>query len=676
MKHVFYPKLAWTGIQKNKRLYIPYILTCIGMVMMFYIVAFLCTSSIFASVPGGEVVQSMLGFGRWVITAFSLLFLFYTNSFLAKRRKKEFGLYNILGMGKRNLARILVWESLIISGISLCGGLLAGIVFSKFAELGMVNILQAEITFSMSINTDAVMETLRRFVIIFILILLHTLWQIRKTNPIELLHSEHAGEKPPKANWILALAGALLVGTAYYLAITIVNPIEAIVVFFGAVILVIVGTYLLFIAGSVTICRILQKKKGYYYKTNHFVSVSSMVYRMKRNGAGLASICILSTMVLVMLSGTVCLYAGTEDSLRTRYPRNINLDAAVPDVDALESSDIEEVKNQIDQLLKENSQKAENILDYRMLDVAGYIRDGRIETDISKESGYQAGSYSEIWQIFMVPLEDYNRTMKEEETLASDEVLIYTTKTTYEGNTISVDDRAEFQIKKVVKEFVDNGVDAMQVIPSMYIFVPDLKETSRILLDQTEDAENIGPGVHWNYGFDLDCKDEIQEQIQSQIEQLFAEGYGDFTFSIEGVARERSGFYGLYGGLFFLGILLGVVFIFAAVLIIYYKQISEGYEDQSRFEIMQKVGMTQKEIRRSINSQVLTVFFLPLITAGVHLIFAFPMVYRLLVLFSLTNLKLLIVVTLGCYLLFALFYVLVYRGTSRAYYHIVSSELT
>lgn len=703
MKSAFYPKLAWMGIWKNKRLYIPYILAGMGMVMMFYIVAFLNTSEVLLSISGGNVLQEMLGMGLSVITVFSLLFLFYTNSFLNRRRKKEFGLYNILGMGKWNLARILVCESLMSAGISLAGGLAAGIVFSKFAELGMVNLLHGEVTFLLTIGTSAAAETLKRFSVIFLLLLLYTLWQIRQASPMELLHSENAGEKPPKANWLLALTGAVILGAAYYMAVSIKEPVDAMIWFFVAVIMVILATYLLFIAGSVTICRLLQKNKNYYYKTSHFVSVSSMVYRMKRNGAGLASICILCTMVLVMVSGTACLYIGIEDSLRSRYPRHINLDMSADSLDFLESDTPDAVRGLVREAIEaQNAQaadealshgknaaengavktektKAENVLDYRTAEFAGYVDDGNIYTDDSGVLAFQVRSYAKIWQIFVVPVEDYNNLMGEDETLEPGEALLYTTKSEFEGNTVAINEGKPIKIKKVVPEFVDNGVDAMQVIPSMYLFVPDLAEVVGPLREMVTDIGNPILGLHWFYEFDLNCKDEVQIQIQERLytalSQMLesAEDSIGLGFSCEGAAEERAGFYGLYGGLFFLGILLAIVFVFAAVLIIYYKQISEGYEDQSRFEIMQKVGMTQKEVRKSIDSQVLTVFFLPLLMAGVHLAFAFPLMYKILLLFSLTNLRLIIGVTVVCYLIFALFYMLVYRITSRGYYHIVKS---
>lgn len=680
MRAGFYIKLAWTGMRKNKKLYTPYLLTCIGMVMMFYIICFLRYSDTLRSTPGGDTMQVMLGLGSSIMGLFSLIFLFYTNSFLIRRRKKEFGLYNILGMGKRHLACILLWEALMAAAIALAAGLFAGIVFSKFAELGMVRMLYGKTTFFMSIDGKAIVLTIRWFLVVFGLIFLNALRQIRGTNPIQLLRSENVGEKPPKANWFLALAGIAILGCAYYLAVSIQEPAAVLFWFFGAVAMVIVATYLLFVAGSVAACRILQKNKKYYYKANHFISVSSMAYRMKRNGAGLASICILCTMVLVMVSSTACLYIGAEDSLRSRYPRNINLDVSVSDFSAETEEKIDRVREIAKEVLAENGQEPENILDYRMASFGGYMKDGRIDTDPSQLYAFQTSTYSDIRQIFVVPLEDYNRLMGKEEKLERGEALLYTTKLgTYQTDEIIIDDQEPLRIKKQVEDFVDNGVDAMQILPSIHLFVPDLEETIRPLLSIKDKRGRSVVGISWNYGFDLNCEDEKQIAIFEELEERLAEEEQDdeaenFAISCEGVAKERAGFYGLYGGLFFLGILLGVVFLFAAVLIMYYKQVSEGYEDQSRFAIMQNVGMTKKEIKRSINSQILTVFFLPLITAGIHLAFAFPMIYRLLVLFSLTNWRLLILVTVCCYLVFALFYMLVYRMTSGAYYTIVSGN--
>ena len=679
-KKGFYGKLAWMGIRKNKKLYTPYILTCIGMVMMAYIIAFLESSPVLASIAGGSTMQAILGLGYGVMSIFSLIFLFYTNSFLIRRRKKEFGLYNILGMGKWNLARVLLWESIMISLFAIGAGLLAGVMFSKMAELVMVNILRGAVSFSITVDWKAMGKTAQLFGMIFLLLFCNGLRQIHLTNPIELLHSESVGERPPKGNWILAAAGILILGGAYWLAVTIQDPLSALMMFFVAVVMVIIATYLLFISGSVTLCRFLQKRKNYYYKTNHFVSVSSMAYRMKRNGAGLASICILCTMVLVMVSSTVCLYMGAEDSLRTQYPRNINLDTTVSQLSFLTPEAKDEVRNLSKETAEKYGQELYNVLDYQVAALAACVEGNRIQSASSSLYYLDHGSLSSVWQIYLVPLEDYNKLMGQAETLNPGEVLLYVTEIgNYEEDTIAIGEGEPFRIKKRVSDFQDNGVDTIQMIPAMYLFVEDFPETVASLSQLAEGSFYENTNLHWYYGFDLDCSGETQIQIQNELEAAVqamessgGEGTQHFSVSCQGVAKERDSFYGMYGGLFFLGILLGIVFVFAAVLIIYYKQISEGYEDKSRFTIMQKVGMTKKEIRKSINSQILTVFFLPILTAGLHLAFAFPMIYKLLTLFALTNRRLLIAVTVGCYLLFGLFYILVYRWTSRAYYSIVS----
>lgn len=673
MKKGIYSRLALTGIKKNKKLYIPYILTCIGMVMMFYIITFLSSSDMMMNYPGGETMRGILGFGVYVIGFFAVIFLFYTNSFLVRRRKKEFGLYNILGMGKRNIARVMLWETLFIGAFSIALGMALGVLFSKLAELVMVNIMSMDVTFGVTIDYKAIYYTVVLFAVIFFLMLLNSLRQVHLSNPIALLHSENAGEKPPKANWFFAVLGVLILGCAYYLAVTIKDPVTTLAAFFFAVIMVIIATYLIFISGSVAFCKILQKKKNYYYKTNHFVSVSSMSYRMKRNGAGLASICILCTMVLVMISSTVCLYLGKEDSLRERYPRNINITMTSQIYSDLISQDANSIAKMSIETAENMGYKPVNAIDYTMLSFVSYIRDGEIVFD-DGENGFNYAT-SDLWQIFIVSLDDYNRLTGSQENLNEDEVMIYTSKDMdYNYDVLKIKGQEPLNIKKVVTDFENNGVDTMQIIPALYIFVPDLELQTEMISEQSENT--IG-NINRFVGYDLDATDQQQTDVFNEIydwlrtSQVNSADISMYVY-VEGVANEKFEFFGLYGGLFFLGIILGIVFIFAAVLIMYYKQVSEGYEDQSRFEIMQKVGMTKREIKKSINSQMLTVFFMPLIAAGVHLAFAFPMIYKMLILFGLVNKVFLIMVTVGCFLLFALLYMLVYKITSRAYYSIVS----
>lgn len=677
MKIGFYLKLAWQSMCKNKRLYKPYILTCIGMVIMYYIITCLGNSPFLVYLPGADSLVLVLSLGSWVIAIFAAIFLFYTNSFLMRRRKKEFGLYNILGMGKRNIGCILFWEVMIVILLALGVGLTAGIAFSKFAELGLVNMLQADISYDFYLSTEAVVSAVKIFLLIFLLIFLSGLWQIGRTNAVALLHSEKSGEKPPKANWFLGLAGAVLLGIAYYIAVSIEQPLTALAWFFVAVLLVIIGTYLLFIAGSVLVCRILQKNKRYYYKLNHFVSVASMTYRMKRNGAGLASICILGTMVLVMLASSACLYFGMEDSMRIRYPKDIAVDICLNGVGDAGDENIALLRNGVETVISDNGAEVTRLMDYCYAQTTGVLRDGVLETDIRALEKFGLETYDELCQVYLIPLSDYNELMGANEQLSADQTMIYTVRNEYFYDTLTIRNGATYHITKVLDEFVGNGNAAMDVLPSIFLIVPDFQAAMEPLMN-LEDYNGMSMvRLHWYYGFDMKANVQMQismaEQIRGAYRQLSYENVGGiYSYSCESLEENREDFYSIYGGLFFLGLILSIVFIFAAVLIIYYKQISEGYEDQERFEIMQKVGMTKRDIRKSINSQMLTVFFLPLVTAVVHLAFAFPMLRKVLLLFNLVNVKLLLVTAGVCVLIFAVFYMLVYRITSNTYYNIVS----
>ena len=675
MRIGFYPKLAASSILKNKRMFVPYIFTCTGMVMMFYIIIFLAVSDALSPLIGVETIRQIFALGSWVIAIFAGIFLFYTNSFLIRRRKKEFGLYNILGMGKRNIARILFWETLIIAVLSIGIGLLAGILFSKLAELGLVNIMHGEVTYDLSISMLAITRAVQVFGVIFILLLLNSIRQVRFASAINLMHSENAGEKPPKGNWFIGIMGLLILGTAYYLAVTIQDPIVALVTFFVAVIMVIIGTYLTMISGSVMFCRMLQKKKSYYYKSNHFVSVSSMVYRMKRNGAGLASICVLATMVLVMMASTTCLYFGEESAINMRYPRDINLEFRVSEAATLSDSNIQTLKAGVSAELEARHVTPENGYFYRSANIYGLIEGNTVEVDASKVNAVDA--VSSAYLFYFVPLEDYNTVMGTNETLNDGEALLYSYRTNYDSDTISFANGETFKIKKQVDRFTGSGDTAMDILSSIMLVVPDLEKGIKSL-ETIEGANgNRLLQMKWIYNFDTGMEPEQQVELYHSLTSTFVdaslkEKLGYFAIYTSSQEFERNDFYGLFGAIFYIGIILSIVFIIAAVLIIYYKQISEGYEDQSRFEIMQKVGMTKREIRKSINSQLLTVFFLPLAFAAMHLAFAFPIIRKLLLAFNLNNVLLFAATTGISFIVFTLFYMIVYRITSNAYYNIVS----
>ena len=674
MKRGFYPRLAWSGMRKNSKLYLPYTLACIGMTAMFYILMHLADSPALKLIPSSASVTMTLSLGSFVMGVFSLLFLFYTNSFLVRRRFKEFGLYNVLGMNKGNISRVLAWEALINALISLAGGLFLGIALSKLAELGLVNIMGGDTDLDLRISVKALEVTVMFFCGIFLLIYLNSLIKIRRSSASELVKSENFGEKPPRANWLFGLAGIVILAAAYYIAVSIKTPLTALSLFFIAVIMVIVATYLIFIAGSVWICRLLQKNKRYYYKKNHFVSVSSMVYRMKRNGAGLASICILATMVLVMISSTTCLYFGAEDALRDRYPRDISISASYSGLDSMTDENISALRGEISAAV--GGAETENILDYRCASLVGSLENGIL--DLSEASIYSTAmtTYDYVAEVYIVPLADYNAIAGTNESLGSDEAMIYAYRMDYTDKTFAVDELVSFRVKKVLDSFpIADGSAMASIAPTVFVIVPDFADTVAKLGGAVSSSGDEPASLSWNYAFDTPVSDEEEtamcERIGERLSECSESG-GYLYYSRESLAANRADFYGMFGGLFFLGIMLSIAFICAAVLIIYYKQISEGYEDRRRFEIMQNVGMTKKEIRSSINSQLLTVFFLPLIFAGLHLGFAFPFIHKLLMLFNLSNLPLLIGTTAISFGVFALLYAVVFRVTSNAYYNIVS----
>ncbi len=682
MRGSFYLKLAKDGMSKNRKLYLPYILTCICMVMMFYIVCYLAVGADFQKVYGGETVQMVIGLGVSVIAIFSLIFLYYTNSFLIRRRQKEFGLYNILGMGKRSLIKLLVCENLIMSSVSIVAGLVLGILFSKLAEMAAMKMLGGDIGFDIHVAVAPVLYTVVLFVLIFLLIMMRMLYAILRLRPVELLRSESIGERPPKTNWVLALIGLAVMAVAYYLAVSIEDPMTAMMTFLIAVIMVIVATYLLFIAGSVALCRALQKNKKYYYKTNHFVSLSSMVYRMKRNGAGLASICILSTMMLVTISSTVCLYAQNENAIAARYPHDISVQISAGGGTMFDSGDMNLYISAVDEVLAEYGQIPQNAEQYRSYTVSAMQSGEEILLDVYGLEASGDWDYGKAVSVNMIPLEDYNRLTGANRELTEGEVLYYPYNMNYDGDTLSMEHFGTWKAERLKSSPVNLGEATVDLLGTLFVVVRDtsvIDKAYQYEIELTEkNNEGYVPLMSQYYDFDLGCDEDMQIEIYNdlydRIAQISTESQEQASIMVESRAQGRGDIIALYGGLFFLGMLLGAVFLFGTVLIIYYKQISEGYEDQGRFGILMKVGMTRREVKKSINSQVLTVFFLPLLVAGLHLGFAFPLISKILGLMATGGtVKFLINVTIGCYLIFAFFYVVVYMVTSRNYYTIVNS---
>ena len=674
-----YARLAWTGMRKNRRLYLPYLLSCAGMVLMFYILMGLSGSPVLGHMSGGTSSAIILRLGTVVIAVFALIFLFYTHSFLIRRREREFGLYNVLGMGKGNIARILLWETVITYGLTTGTGLLLGMVLYKLAELGMVRLLQVPVTYTLTVSVSSLLAAAALFAAIHTLILLNGLRQLHGVSAVGLLRSESVGEKPPKAQWVLTAAGAVLLAGAYWLAVSIKEPLAALTWFFAAVLMVIAATYLLFISGSVTLCRGLQRNKKYYYRPQHFVSVASMTYRMKRNGAGLASVCILATMVLVMISSTTCLYVGQEDAVNARYPRDMDVTVYGRSDHPLDEAEAEQLRQGVESTVFNFGGQTSNVATYREISVSGLPDGGDLRLG---NAGASAADSTHVIHIYFVPLEEYNAVTGQSLTLEDGQVYVAALRTEFDSDTLSIDGgMTRHVMKREIPALV--GAAVADITPSLTVVVPDFEQFVPELQSYLTNKYGWYPTATWHYAFDTDLPENQQGNIDGTTPNLkdalddYLSGVSsdwDVGVSVESKAGNRADFYGMYGGLFFLGIMLSIVFIFAAVAILYYKQLSEGYEDQSRFDIMQKVGMTKQDIRRSINSQLLTVFYLPLLMAGLHLCFAFPFIHKLLMLFNLDNRGLLVGTTAVSFAVFAALYALVYKLTGNAYYHIVADN--
>ena len=676
MKAGFYPKMAVSGMRKNGRLYVPYIATCILMVSVFYIMHLLGFSDMLEGIAGAGTARDMLALGTVVMAVFGTIFLFYTQSTLIKGRLKEFGLYSVLGMNRRNLGKIIFFETLITWFTAVTGGIAIGIGLSKLAELGFRKMIGIGSSYKFIISWQSILTTVIVYSFIFFLIFLNAARKVRFSRAINLIHSDKTGEKPPKANWFIGIAGLLIMLSGYVIALKIEQPLSALIWFFVAVILIIIGTYITLIAGSVLLCRILQKNKKYYYKTNHFVSVSSMAYRMKRNGAGLASICILLTMVLVIMSSTSSLYLNREEVLHNHYPRQINCSANNYGF----SGDYEETASKLeDEIIKKTNEfgtEAKDIISISYCDISGYFENGRLDVDINPLEMTTTIDYDKVVVAYFISLEDYNGLTGKEEVLSNGEVLAAVNGNLPIEDSISIGSETFKVAKKIssnegsLKNIGMNGL-----VSSLIIVTDDFNGVASRFKDIKDYRGEPMLVWEWKLAFDTGLDESQEQELNNRLRSYIRDELytGDF-YSIRSESRseQREDFVKTFGGLFFLGILLSVIFLVSCVLIIYYKQISEGFEDQSRFGIMQKVGMTKENIKNSINSQMFTVFLIPIILACVHLATVLPIVHKLLMLFGHNNVPLLLISAGVCVLVCGIVYAVIYKLTSNAYYRIVS----
>ena len=669
-------------MKQNRRFFLPYLLALAGLTAAFYVMSALCADPGVLEMRGFTYVMVMMQIGMFVAGVLSAVLLLYINSFLMKQRKKELGLYNILGMGKGNIALIQCWESLYTAILGIGGGLVLGVAFHKLAAIVLVRLLQFPTPFHSSLSPVAMTRTASFFGLLLLLALGLNLLRVRVSNPIELLHGGSVGEKDPRTRWLLAVIGAACLGAGYFIAVTVKDPALAMLLYFLAVLLVIIGTYCLFTAGSIALLKLLRKNKDFYYQTGHFIGVSGMLYRMKRNAVGLANICILCTMVMVMLSGTLSLYLGTEDIVRAQYPGDVNVAVRYfprPTADSGEDwtlFDPEAMLSLQTGFIESQGLAVTNVDTYtRFTFGAGLLKDGTYSTDRFAQDA--AGA---VVSITCITQEQYNKTAGDSLSLEEGEIAAYGV----EGGEITIRwvipgegrevDRSTLPI---VRKLRRNPTQDPQIAQMVTIVVRDEAAVTALWEKQAAAYVDDWSALHWCAAIDVDGSEEALYQMQSRYmeaieDSSFYNGTGSWhacawNLRSDGAAESRA----MAGGFLFLGVFLGFIFLMATVLIIYYKQISEGYEDKARFEIMQKVGLSRGEVKRAIHSQILMVFFLPIVVASIHIVFDFNMVEKLLTLLFLNNTALTALCTLGTVLVFFLVYGAVYLLTARTYYKIV-----
>ena len=658
--NLFYSKFALNNLVKNKRFILPYILSTIFTIASFYILTSLSLGKNLDKLPQGiSATKQVLGFGVIVIAIFSAIFLFYTYSFLIKRRVREFGLYSVLGMTKKQIARILILETIFIAVITLVFGLAFGLLFDKLMLLVLLKLFTAGVSFGFVITPIAVFLTILLFGGIFFLLLIYTVIKISRLKIVALLKEENNGEREPKARLILAILGLGLTGYGYYLAQTIQNPIKAITMFFIAVLAVIFGTYLIFMAVSITVLKLMKNNKTFYYKPKNFISVSGLLYRMKRNAVGLANICILSTMVLVTMGTTSALYAGSEEAYNTRFPRDII-------VNGYRSTEgkLAEIEKNVKKATQDAGVEAKDLVSYNMLNVIGRLNG----TEISYETG-TVGSLDKLRTVVVIELKDYNKVSKEQKTLNNGETLLFIDKKgKYEANEIAVQG-VNLKIKEKLTEFPGAlGTAAANIMDTYYVVVKD-KDTVKEIESALKKKLNMSDeeGEVYNYvGFNISDKTKEAKVIEN-FKQLEKEG----NINIEGKAENETNFKGFYASFLFIGVFISMIFVVSQVVIMYYKQISEGYEDKGKFGIMRKVGLTDRQIKQSIRSQVLMIFFAPLAIATLHTVVAYPFIEKILKLFLATNNNVFLIALAVTIAVFGVFYLIVYLITSRIYYRII-----
>ena len=668
-----FSRLAKQNIRNNKTTYIPYMITCIFCIAMIYMIEFLrdCPT-LDQAVRQADEVRMIVFTGEIVVEIFCIIFLIYSNSFLMKRRQKEIGLYNILGLERNHIGIVMFLETIITSIGSLAGGIAAGIIGSKLALLLLLKLLHIPSVLGFYISVKGIFTCLFMFGIVFLMILFLNLAKIHLSRPVELLRGNNTGEKEPAAKWLMALIGFICLGAGYYLAVTTESPIKAITIFLLAVILVMAGTYLLFTAGSIVILKFLRRRKSFYYRTGNFISISGMLYRMKQNAIGLASICILSTGVLLMISMTVSIYFGMNDIMLNRYPYDVDMS-----VTSISEDECQTAIEAFEKAIADNKVPVEKSVEEIYLDIVCSKNGDQI---LIKPTNTIRNSDS-VLVLSLLNQAEYERLTGISANLNDGEIFAWY-PSAVQKDSVTVDE-TEFTVKKWLdKNPLTCGEDAVSDNAVLVVTNEDFKKFDEMRTEMYKGVSSAPAGEDLTLHLGLDItgsetdKIDFGTPVMEAVKDLKKNGgLSENSWITSGIRQqEYESYYADNGSLLFIGIFLGSLFLMGTAMIIYYKQISEGYEDQKRFEIMQKVGLSRREVRSSVRRQILMVFFLPLLMAMLHITMAFPMIRRMLLLFGMTNTKLFIGCTAGTVLIFAVVYGLIYLMTARSYYHIVERK--
>ena len=680
MRNLLYPRLAAQNLSKNGRFYFPYLLTIMGTSAAFYIMQALAGTDDLPDRIRYSYLTFFMQIGGFVVGVFAVIFLFYTNSFLMKRRGRELGLYNILGMGKRHLARMLLWETVYTIVLGIGGGVICGLLLQKLITLLLYRLMQFDVPFGFYISYKGITTTAIFFAAILLVDLLYNLLRIRTQNPIELLHAGSHGDREPRTRWLLAILGVLALGAGYAIAVLVNDAMSAFVYYFVAVFAVIIGTYCLFTALSIAVLKALRRNKRFYYQTRHFIGVSGMLHRMNRNAVGLANICILSTMVLVMISGTLSLYLGTAETLDANYPGDLTVCVGYDPTQ-------ENVFREADLLAglragaEDSGRTVESASAFSDLGFGAFRIGERFIVDRSARL-----NGTDQVNLFAVTADDYTAlTGVELPALSDHQVLVCEQKGSIDGIPAllfaadnATTDVIPYEVAGYVDEYPNLPNVAILYSNDQYGLIVADDDALRTLATELAALSGDRYRIDWYGLLDIDGTDAQQKACANYltspefIDAASEDRVGQWDrYYVSCRAAQAEDVYSLNGGFFFLGSFLGLIFIMATVLILYYKQLSEGYEDAERFRIMQQVGLEPVQLRKSVSSQLLAVFFLPLLVAAVHVAFDLKLIILLLNLFSLSNWRLTALCTLGTLLVFAAIYWVVYRLTARSYYRIV-----